>query len=103
MKKIEQMMSEIKAQLKESITSDSSIDEVNKISAIDQKLDSILEEVNKIQSEYDSLKDTYIEQVKNTGFKPSGSSDDDIGLGETKSLDDVLISELNKQVEKERI
>ena len=95
-KKIEQMMSKIKAQLKESITSDSSIDEVNKIGAIDKTLDGIMEEVSKLEEEYNSLKDSYIEQVKNTGFKANGSQDDDIGLGETKSLDDVLAEELNK-------
>lgn len=102
MKKIEQLMSQIKTQLKESINGESTVEEVNKVSEMDKSLDQVMEEYNKLQQDYDSLKDSYIEQVKSTGFKPTGSEDDDIGVGDTKSLDDVMMEELNKEIQREK-
>lgn len=95
MKTIQEMMSEIKAQLKDGLTSESSTDEVQRVTNIDSMLDNLMEETQKLQKEYNDLKDLYINQVKSTGFKPTNSHDD-IGIDETKSLDDILNDELNK-------
>ena len=94
MNKILDLVANIKGQLKESITSELTQEEINKVANIDKSLDDLTEQVTKLQKDYDDLKDSYIEQVKNTGFKPTGSTDDDIGLGETKTIDEILVDEL---------
>ena len=94
MNKILDLVTQIKGQLKESITTELTPEEINKVALIDKSLDDLTEQVSKLQKDYDDLKDTYIEQVKNTGFKPTGSTDDDIGLGETKTIDEILVDEL---------
>lgn len=94
MNKILDLVAQIKGQLKESITTELTPEEINKVALIDKSLDDLTEQVSKLQKDYDDLKDTYIEQVKNTGFKPTGSTDDDIGLGETKTIDEILVDEL---------
>lgn len=96
MKTLQEMMSEIKAQLKNGLTSESSTEEVQRITNIDNMLDDLMDETEKLEKDYKDLKDLYIEQVKSTGFKANGSDNNDIGLDETKSLDDILIGELNK-------
>ena len=96
MGKIEELLNEIKVQLKNSLTAESTPEEVNGIAALDSKVDEIVKESQKMQKDYDDLKELYINQVKNTGFKPVDSEQDDIGLTDTKSMDDVLAEELAK-------
>lgn len=96
MGKIEELLNEIKVQLKNSLTAESTPEEVNGIAALDSKVDEIVKESQKMQKDYDDLKELYINQVKNTGFKPVDSDQDDIGLTDTKSMDDVLVEELAK-------
>ena len=101
MTEIEKLLGEIKSQLKASMTPDLSKEQVDKFLEVDKKLDKVQEEYTSLNSKYDELKDAYINQAKNLGFKPNGSKGEDES-GETKSLDDVLEEELNKTLEKEK-
>ena len=97
MTKYQELMSQTKAQLKDLITKESSQEEINKITKIDKTLDDLQAENERLLAENNSLKDSLIESVKNTGFKVTGKESDDIGVqDETKSLDDIMAEEIAK-------
>ena len=102
MTEIEKLLGEIKTQLKASMTPDLSKEQVDKFLEVDKKLDKVQEEYTSLNSKYDELKDAYINQAKNLGFRPNGSKGEDDESGETKSLDEILEEELNKTLEKEK-
>ena len=103
MSKYAELMAKIKGHLKESLTKDSSKEEIEKISAMDKELDELNEEHEKLVKENGSLKDSLIESVKNTGFKVNGKEVDDIGTHEeTKSMDDIMNEELAKITAKQK-
>ena len=95
MKEFEKLLSEIKAQLKASLTNESSQDDIQRISNIDKSLDLLSESYKDKEKEVMTYKDMVIDQVKSTGFKVDGTSND-IGTKETKSLDEVMAEELSK-------
>ena len=103
MSKYAELMAKIKGHLKEQITSDSSKEQIDTITALDKELDELNNEHEKLVSENSSLKDSLIESVKNTGFKVNGKEIDDIGTsGETKSMDDIMSEELAKITAKQK-
>ena len=90
------IMDETKIQLKDLITKDSSQEFIKIITKLDKNLDSINEVVENKDKEIMSLKDDLISAVKGTGFKVSGSSNDDIDDQNQKSMDDIMLEELEK-------
>ena len=88
------LLSETKTQLKASITTESSKEQVDNVALSDSKIDEMNKAFEELTKEYEALKDSYIEQVKNTGFK--GSENDNDISGETKSLDEIMSEELQK-------
>lgn len=91
------ILSETKTQLKGMITKDSTQEQINVITDLDKKLDSLNEAYDLKTQENESLKDSLIESVKNTGFKVNGSQKDDSGVDQNqKSMDEILADELNK-------
>ena len=103
MSKHAELMAKIKGHLKEQITSDSSKEQIDKIATIDKELDELNSEYEKLDSDYSSLKDSYLESVKNTGFKVNGKEADDIGTsGEIKSMEDIMSEELAKITAKQK-
>lgn len=101
MTQIEKILSEIKTQLKASITSEKTPEEVKDIAALDSKLDEVQKEYDSLSKKYDDLKEVYIEQVKNTGFKPSTSDGNDGDPNGNKTMDEIMQEELDK-IEKEK-
>lgn len=96
MQDFKKVLEETKNQLKGMITKESSQEQINVITELDKKLDSLNEAYDHKAQENESLKDNLIEAVKNTGFKVSSSNqEDDIG-GNQKSMDQILDEELNK-------
>lgn len=97
-----QLLGETKTQLKGMLTKDSSQEQIKLISELDKKLDSINEAYETKEKELSSLKDDLIESVKNTGFKVNGSQNDDSGADQNpKSMDDIIVEELDKIVAKQ--
>ena len=71
MNKILDLVANIKGQLKESITTELTPEEINKVASIDKSLDDLTEQVTKLQKDYDDLKDSYIEEFGNGYSIPS--------------------------------
>ena len=61
MSKYAELMAKIKGHLKEQITSDSSKEQIDTITALDKELDELNNEHEKLVSENSSLKDSLIE------------------------------------------
>ena len=94
MSKHAELMAKIKGHLKE---------QIDNIATIDKELDELNSEYEKLDSDYSSLKDSYLESVKNTGFKVNGKEADDIGTsGEIKSMEDIMSEELAKITAKQK-
>lgn len=95
------LMSETKTYLKSMLTKESSQEQIDSITEMDKKLDSLTEAYDQKAGELDDMKDRYIESVKNTGFKGSNSKDDS-GIDQNKkSIDDIMEEELDKIVAKQ--
>lgn len=91
------VLEQTKVQLKGLLNKDSSQEQINAITELDKNLDSLNEAYDQKAQENESLKDNLIEQVKNTGFKVSGSQKDDSGIDPNpKSMDEILTEELDK-------
>lgn len=88
-KKFNELLSEIKAQLKDSLTSESSQEEIQRISQLDKSLDLLSESYQEKEKEVATYKDMVIDQVKSTGFK--ADSTDETGASQVKSVDDALM------------
>lgn len=95
------VLSETKIQLKEMLTKESSQDEINRITEIDKKLDSLNEAFTEKTQENESLKDTLIESVKNTGFKVGASQNNEDIDQNQKSMEDIMNEELEKVLAKQ--
>lgn len=93
-KKFNELLSEIKAQLKDSLTSESSQEEIQRISQLDKSLDLLSESYQEKEKEVATYKDMVIDQVKSTGFK--ADSTDETGASQIKSLDEALEEALMK-------
>lgn len=94
------LISEIKAKLKESLNENSSKEDIERVAQLDKQLDEVAESFEKAQAEVQAYKEIAINQVKNTGFKPKDQADD-IGVSETKSLDDIMLEEA-RNIEQQR-
>ena len=86
----EKQLAEIKGELKEMLREDSSKEDIDRIAELDKRLDELKSEHQKVVDESTELKGMVINQVKSTGFKVE-KQEDDIGVSETKSLDDILL------------
>lgn len=95
----EKLMAETKGLLKDLLKSDSSKEDIEKVTAIDKSLDSLTEENNKQETELKDYKEMLLNQVKNTGFSVNGKQPDDSGVSETKDLDSVINESLNKVIQ----
>ena len=91
-KKFNELLAEIKGQLKDSLTSESSQEEIQRISQLDKSLDLLSESYQEKEKEVATYKDMVIDQVKSTGFK--ADSTDDTGASEVRSVDDALMEAL---------
>ena len=91
-KKFNELLSEIKAQLKDSLTSESSQEEIQRISQLDKSLDLLSESYQEKEKEVATYKDMVIDQVKSTGFK--ADSTDENGASEVRSVDDAIMEAL---------
>ena len=91
-KKFNELLSEIKAQLKDSLTSESSQEEIQRITNLDKSLDLLSESYQEKEKEVATYKDMVIDQVKSTGFK--ADSTDETGASEVRSVDDALMEAL---------
>lgn len=90
MNEFEKQLAEIKGQLKSMLKEDSSKEDIERIAELDKQLDSLSETHKGLVDENTELKGMVINQVKSTGFKVE-KQEDDIGVSETKSLDDILL------------
>lgn len=88
-KKFNELLAEIKGQLKDSLTSESSQEEIQRISQLDKSLDLLSESYQEKEKEVATYKDMVIDQVKSTGFK--ADSTDETGASQVKSVDDALM------------
>ena len=95
------VLSETKTQLKAMLTKESSQEQINAITSLDKQLDSLNEAFKTKEEELNSLKDSLIEQVKNTSFKVDGSQADDSMDGNQKSMDEIMQEELEKIIAKQ--
>ena len=91
-KKFNELLAEIKGQLKDSLTSESSQEDIQRVSQLDKSLDLLSESYQEKEKEVATYKDMVIDQVKSTGFK--ADSTDDTGVSEVKSLDEALAEAL---------
>lgn len=97
MTKFDELLGNIKSQLKSFVSNDMSPEQLNTIAEMDKALDQMNDSHNEVVGENTKLKDSLIESIKNTGFKSGANENDDIGTtGETKSLDEIMIDELAK-------
>ena len=97
MNDFKKILVETKDQLKSLITKESSQELIKLVSSIDKNLDAMDESFKQKTEENESLKNDLIESIKATGFKVSGSQNDDSGIDETpKSLDQIMEEELQK-------
>ena len=91
-----EILVETKNQLKGLLNENSSQEQINAISSLDKQLDSLNEVYDQKEKEVNSLKDNLIDMVKNTSFKVDNSSNSDPMDQNQKSMDEILIEELNK-------
>ena len=98
-KKFNELLSEIKAQLKDSLTSESSQEEIQRITNLDKSLDLLSESYQEKEKEVATYKDMVIDQVKSTGFK--ADSTDETGASQVKSVDEALM-EVIQSIEAKR-
>ena len=97
--KIEEVMKELKNDLKGLIKSDSDTKFIEQITALDKKADEISAAHKAAQEELQETKNKFVEYVKSYGFKQPGSGEEEPPAN--KSLDEIMSEEL-KQFEKEK-
>ena len=101
MKDFVKLLSETKTQLNGMLSKESSKEQIELVAELNKKLDSINEVFTEKVQENESLKETIIDQVKNTGFKPNSSQHDDSGVDQNqKSMDEIMNEELEKVIAK---
>ena len=92
-KDFKELMSETKGLLKDLLKSDSSKEEIERITNIDKSLDSLSEAHGKQETELKEFKELVVNQVKNTGFK--GTDKDVRGDDEIPDVDSAIESSIN--------
>lgn len=97
--KFEEVMTQLKNDLKGLIKSDSDTKFIEQITALDNKADEISAAHKAAQEELQETKNKFVEYVKSYGFKqPTGGEEEPPA---NKSLDEIMSEEL-KQFEKEK-
>ena len=91
-----EILTETKSQLKGLLNEQSSQEQINAITSLDKQLDFLNEVYDQKEKEVNSLKDNLIDMVKNTSFKVDNSSNSEFVDPNPKSMDDILLEELNK-------
>lgn len=95
MTEYEKLIAEIKSNLKSQLNENSSKEDIERVAQIDKQLDDVSKELEKAQAEVQAYKEIAINQVKNTGYRPVDQADD-VGVTETKSLDEIMLEEARK-------
>ena len=97
MEDFKKVLGETKSLLKGMLNKESSQEQIDAITSLDKKLDTLNEAYSKKDEENNSLKDKLIDMVKNTSFKVDGASSDETDIGgNQKSMDEIMAEELNK-------
>lgn len=90
MKKFEENIALLKASLKEMVNADNA----QAIASLDKIIDDAVEAHNATKEELVEAKNTIVDYVKNTSFKEPPK--EDTPSLEIKSLDEIMLEELNK-------
>lgn len=86
---------ETHTQIKEILKNSLTADNTEVITKLAQQVDELESEYNKLSEENVKLKDTIVENVRNTTFKEEPNTEDP---SQTKSLDEIMLEEANKIV-----
>ena len=95
------IINNIKSELKGLITSESSKESIEKVGALDKQIDEVVNAHESTTKELQEIKDLYIKGVKEYGFK-TPSNDNPTKHEEPKSLDDILQDNLDKIIKEEK-
>lgn len=90
MKKFEESINNLRASLRELVNTDNA----EALAKVDKIIDDAVVAYNATDEELREAKNTIVDYVKNTSFKTPPQ--DDIPDMESKSLDDIMLEELNK-------
>lgn len=93
--KFQEIQNQIKEILKNSLTADNT----EMITQLSQKVDELGNLYKNKEEENIKLKDTIVENVRNTTFKEEPEPEDP---SQTKSLDEIMLEEANKIVEERK-
>lgn len=97
MTKFDEYVKSIKQGLKSQLSPDLPKDKVDEIAKLDTQLDALVEEHNSLIQENQSLKDGYVELVKNTSFKGNPTDDTIPPQAKEKTLDDIIADVIAKR------
>ena len=86
---------ETHTQIKEILKNSLTADNTEVITKLAQQVDELESEYNKLSEENVKLKDTIVENVRNTTFKEEQNIENP---SENKSLDEIMLEEANKIV-----
>ena len=86
---------ETHTQIKEILKNSLTADNTEVITKLAQQVDELESEYNKLSEENVKLKDTIVENVRNTTFKEEPNIENP---SENKSLDEIMLEEANKIV-----
>ena len=70
-KNFKDLLAETKGKINDLLTKDSSKEDIERITEINKSLDSLTESYTAKETELSEMKEMVVNQVKNTGFKPS--------------------------------
>ena len=103
MKDFKTILTETKSQLNGMLSKESTKEQIELVANINKQLDGLQEVFTEKVQENESLKETIINQVKNTGFAPNGNQHDDSGVDQNqKSMDEIMEEELSKIIAKQK-
>lgn len=95
------IINNMKSSLKDLITPESSKEYIEKISSLDKSLDEVVGAHENTTKELQEIKDLYIKGVKEFGFK-NPSNDNPTKEEKTKTLDEIMNSNLDKIIKEEK-
>lgn len=96
MNKMEEMIQALKNKLNNSLTKESSNEEINLITDLNKDLDGIQDEYTKLEKDHQEVKNTLIDYVKRGGDTKT-PPEDDTKSHELPSFDEFLKNNLKKK------
>ena len=90
---INELIAKVKGDLKATLTSNSSAEEIKRVDGFVSELDGIEQEANNIIKEKTDITDMYIKAVKNQGSPEQPKDDED---AKPKSLEEIATEVINK-------